>query len=86
MTDSGQIPAEYVVEYADGPLEGETDRRVLVDGKYDDRIGAVAAVEGLESLFWYVAGEARDIQGELHVRYSFDAPDSDPVESDPDDE
>jgi hypothetical protein len=86
MTEPERESTEYVVEYADGPLIGETERRVLIGGKYDDRIGAVAAVEGLESLFWYVAGEAREIQGELHVSYRFDAPDSDPVESDPDDE
>jgi hypothetical protein len=86
MTDSEHTDVEYIVDYVDGPLAGESDRRVLIRGKFDDRIGAVAAVEGLESLFWYVAGETREIQGELHVNYSFDAPDSDPVEADPDDE
>ena len=86
MTDSERTDVEYIVDYVDGPLAGESDRRVLIRGKFDDRIGAVAAVEGLESLFWYVAGETREIQGELHVNYSFDAPDSDPVEADPDDE
>jgi hypothetical protein len=86
MTDSERTDVEYIVDYVDGPLAGESDRRVLIRGKFDDRIGAVAAVEGLESLFWYVAGETREIQGELHVNYTFDAPDSDPVEADPDDE
>lgn len=86
MTEAEPTSTEYIVDYIDGPLEGESDKRVLVQGKYDDRIGAIAAVEGLESTFWYVAGESRDVQGELHVEYSFDAPDSDPVESDPDDE
>jgi hypothetical protein len=86
MTDADPTSTEYVVEYIDGPLAGETDRRVLVQGTFDDRIGAIAAVEALESTFWYVAGESRDVQGELHVDYRFDAPDSDPVESDPDDE
>jgi hypothetical protein len=86
MSDAERVSEEYVVEYVDGPLAGETDRRVLIGGRYDDRLGAVAAVEGLESLFWYNAGESREIQGELHVQYTFDAPDSDPVEAVRDDE
>ena len=86
MSDAERVSEEYVVEYADGPLAGETDRRVLIGGRYDDRIGAVAAVEGLESLFWYNAGDSREIQGELHVSYRFNAPDSDPVEAIRDDE
>ncbi|AAT89236.1 Hypothetical protein Lxx14200 [Leifsonia xyli subsp. xyli str. CTCB07] len=54
-------------------------------GKADERLSAVAAVEGLESLFWYVAGEERTVNGERHVMYRFDAVDSDPVEADRDD-
>ncbi|MGH1523013.1 hypothetical protein ACRAWC_02550 [Leifsonia sp. L25] len=65
---------------------GTAERRYLVGGKVDERIGAVAAVEGLESLFWYVAGEERTLNGERHVSYHFDAPDSDPVEADKDEE
>lgn len=84
MSDAERASEEYVVEYADGPLVGEIDRRVLIAGRFDDRIGAVAAVDGLESTFWYKAGESREIQGELHVKYSFDAPDSDPVEAERD--
>ncbi|MDQ1577012.1 MAG: hypothetical protein QOH55_2162 [Microbacteriaceae bacterium] len=86
MSDAERRSVPYVVEYVDGPLAGETERRVLIGGHYDDRLGAVAAVEGLESLFWYNAGETREIQGELHVRYTFDAPHSDSSESDRDDD
>lgn len=75
---------EYIVEYVDGPLAGTAERRYLVGGAVDDRISAVAAVEGLESLFWYVAGEQRTVGSEVHVSYRFDAPDSDPVEVDKD--
>jgi hypothetical protein len=85
MSDAPQDP-EYIVEYADGPLVGQTDRRFLVGGEVDERIGVVAAIEGLESTFWYVAGDKRDINGQLQVTYHFDAPDSDPVETDKDDE
>jgi hypothetical protein len=41
----------------------------------------VAAVDSMESLFWYDQVEAREVQGKLHVRYAFDSGDSDPVES-----
>lgn len=86
MTEAERTSVEYIVEYIDGPLEGKTDRRVLVRGQYDQTLSAVAAVEGLESLFRYVAVDSREIAGELHVRYRFDAPDSDPVEPDTDEE
>jgi hypothetical protein len=36
-------------------------------------------------LFHYVAADSREINGQLHVRYRFDAPDSDPVEADAED-
>ncbi|MFP3381645.1 hypothetical protein SB767_35595, partial [Bacillus sp. SIMBA_069] len=75
-----------IVEYADGPLAGQTDRRFLVDGKPDERIGVIAAVEGLESTFWYVAADDREVEGQHLVTYTFDQPDSDPVESDQEDE
>lgn len=76
---------EYIVEYLDGPQAGESDRRYLVRGRYDKRLSVVAAIEGIESLFWYTAVECREINGQLHVRYRFDAPDSDPVEADAED-
>ena len=85
MTDARQDP-EYIVEYADGPLAGQTDRRFLVDGEVDERIGVIAAVEGLESTFWYVAGDRRRSGDDLLVEYHFDQPDSDPVEADQEDE
>lgn len=86
MSETSHPDTEYIVEYADGPLIGTAERRYLVGGKVDERIGAVAAVEGLESLFWYVAGDERSVNGERHVSYHFDAPDSDPVEADKDEE
>lgn len=86
MTDSTHTDPEYIVEFADGPLAGQTDRRFLVDGQVDERIGVVAAVEGLESTFWYIAGDERSVGEQKHVTYHFDAPDSDPVEADQEDE
>lgn len=86
MSDAQQKDTEYVVEYVDGPLAGTTERRFLIGGAVDDRIGAVAAVDGLESVFWYIAGDERTVGGEKYVHYRFDAPDSDPVESDREEE
>ena len=83
MSDSA---TEYIVEYSDGPLAGTSERRYLVRGRYDESLNAVAAIDGVESLFRYNALDSREIQGELHVRYSFDRSDSDPFESDPEDD
>jgi len=78
-------PAEYVAEFIDGPLEGDFEHRVLVGGKPERRVGMMAAVDGLESLFWYDAVDEREVNGQLRVRFRFDADDSDPVEFDEDD-
>ena len=77
---------EYVIEYVDGPLAGTAERRLLVRGKHDDTVSAYAAIDGVESQFQYRAVDTREVQGVLHVRYSFDASDSDPFESDPEDD
>lgn len=81
MTAPDSDSAVYIAEFLDGPLEGQTDLRALVRGGAEPRISMVAAVDGLESLFWYDQAEQRDVQGQLHVSYSFDSGDSDPVES-----
>jgi hypothetical protein len=72
----------YIAEFIDGPLEGRSERRVLVDGRHEQRLPMIVAVEGLESTLWYEAVEPRDVNGELQVSYRFDAPDSDPIEPD----
>ena len=72
----------YVAEFIDGPLEGDFEQRALVGGKPEKRVGMVAAVDGLESLFWYDAFEEHEVNGQLRVRFRFDADDSDPVEYD----
>lgn len=76
---------EYVAEFIDGPLEGEFEHRILVGGKPERRVGMLAAVDGLESLFWYDAIDQREVNGQLRVKFRFDADDSDPVEFDEDD-
>lgn len=73
---------EYLAEFVDGPLEGEFDHRALVGGKTESRVGMVAAVEGLESLFWYDRIEEREVDGGWRARFRFDPAGSDPVEAD----
>lgn len=85
VRDYGGVMAEsstYVAEFLDGPLEGDFEQRALVGGKPEKRVGMVAAVDGLESLFWYDAVDEHEVNGQLRVRFRFDADDSDPVESD----
>ena len=72
----------YVAEFIDGPLEGDFEQRALVGGKPENRVGMLAAVDGLESLLWYDAFEQHEVNGQLRVRFRFDADDSDPVEYD----
>ena len=86
MTAAEQNETEYIVEYVDGPLAGTTERRLLIGGTVDERIGAVAAIVGLESLVWGGAGAERTVGGEKYVSYTFDAPDSDPVETEKEEE
>ena len=57
-------------------VEAEAHAQLAVD---------LALVDGLESLFWYDAVDEREVNGQLRVRFRFDADDSDPVEFDEDD-
>jgi hypothetical protein len=78
MTSPAPQEVFYTAEFIDGPLEGQVDSRVLVQGAHDSRISMVSLVEGIETLFWYDEVDERDVQGRIHVRYRFDAKDSDP--------
>jgi len=74
---------EYVVFYAGGPADGQTDRRISPDGAWDEEITVVVAVDGMESLVTYARPEAREVGGQVQVTYHWDEPDSEPIE-DPD--
>jgi hypothetical protein len=84
-TGAAASSGQYTAEFIDGPLEGNFEERALVDGKTETRIGEVAAIDGLESLFWYNAVDEREVNGERRVRFAFDPSDSDPTEYDQDD-
>ncbi|MDJ0349247.1 hypothetical protein [Cryobacterium sp. PH29-G1] len=86
MTSADQTRADssqetYVAEFIDGPLEGQFDSRALVRGKHAPRISMVAAVGGLESVFWYDEVDERDMNGQRRVRYAFDQGESDPIDT-----
>ena len=70
-------PRKYVAEFVDGPLEGTTEHRFLVEGRPEQRLTQMALVERTEAILWYAQQDSRDVGGVLHVRYGFDADDSD---------
>lgn len=82
MSDSSRSaePDKYVAEYSGGPAEGSVEHRYLVDGQPEARVTQVALVDGTEALFDYVAGERRELNGELYVRFTFDPGDSDKLQ------
>ena len=80
-SDRDDAPTLYIAEFIDGPLEGQIDSRALVRGKHAPRISMVAAVAGLESVFWYDEVDERDVNGQRRVRYAFDQGESDPIDT-----
>jgi hypothetical protein len=84
MTSPDSPVSVYVAEFIDGPFEGRTETRALVRGRHEPQISMIAAVESMESVFWYNEVDSREVQRELHVRYAFDPRDSDPVAADDD--
>jgi hypothetical protein len=74
----------YIAEFIDGPLEGQIEPRALIRGKHAPRVSMVAAVNGLESVFWYDEVDERDMNGQRRVRYTFDQGESDPIDAEVD--
>ncbi len=88
MSDTANETDRYAAEYLDGPLEGTTEHRYLQDGAPEPRVTQYALVDGTDAMFEYVAGDTRELNGELFVQYSFDQPDSDTLQgqADPNEE
>lgn len=82
MTDEKPTNEFYTAEFIDGPRAGHSEQRALIDGAFDERLSSMIAVDGLESTFWYDAVGSEERGYELHVRYTFDATSSDPVQYD----
>ena len=77
MTTADHADVYFTAEFINGPLANTSERRVLVRGTHDERLSMVALVDGMESIFRYVAVGTKEVAGSLHVQYSFDQPDSD---------
>ena len=81
MTDTSG--SDYIAEYTDGPLAGQIEHRTLEEnGETEKVVNAMVAVDGLETILQYHAGESREVEGVMHVAFSFDAKDSDTIEPD----
>lgn len=71
---------EYIVVYAGGPSDGQTDRRISTDGTWDDSVTVLASEAGNESLINYDATTWREVGGTYFVTYVYDPQDSEALE------
>lgn len=72
---------EYIVFYIDGPYDGQTDHRISTDGSWDDEVTVIAAVDGKETQLVYSAPVVKRVGDQVQVHYTWDQPDSDPIEA-----
>jgi len=79
---TAETAKEYVTEFLDGPLQGQTQHRSFIEGDYEKDIEAFVAVEGLQSTLHYVAASSRKVGDTLFVSYRFDPATSDSIELD----
>ena len=87
MTDAQPTLAhgdEYIAIYQGGPNDGQIDTRISTDGGFDAEITVLTAVGGKETLTDYTLVDFREVGGQYHVNYTFDAKDSEPFD-DPED-
>ncbi len=83
MPETPQISRgdEYVVFYQGGPYDGQTDTRISTDGSWDDEVTVIVAQEGKETQLVYANPVARHVGQQVQVTYSWDQPDSEPLEA-----
>jgi hypothetical protein len=72
---------EYVVFYSGGPYDGQSDTRISTDGTWESEITVIAAFDGKETQLDYVSPVAAKVGTQVQVTYSWDEPDSDPIEA-----
>jgi hypothetical protein len=72
---------QYVVFYVGGAYDGQTDTRISTDGSWDDELTVIAAVTGKETQLVYISPVAVQVGDEVHVTYTWDQRDSDPIEA-----
>ena len=71
---------EYIVLYSGGPNDGQVDHRISTDGRWDDEITVLTAVDGKETLENYDVVSWREVGGKYHVTYVWDKAESEPAE------
>lgn len=84
MTDNAPSVArgdEYIVFYAGGPYDGQSDRRISTDGTWETEITVIVAVDGKETQLVYTSPVAREVGDQVQVTYTWDEPDSEPLEA-----
>ncbi len=84
MTDNAPSVArgdEYIIFYSGGPYDGQSDRRISTDGTWESEVTVIVAVDGKETQLVYSAPVAREIGDQVQVTYTWDEPDSEPLEA-----
>ena len=83
MSETPQISRgdEYVVFYQGGPYDGQTDTRISTDGSWDDEVTVIVAQEGKQTQLVYAKPVARHVGQQVQVTYTWDQPDSEPLEA-----
>ncbi|HWR85371.1 MAG TPA: oligoribonuclease [Rhodoglobus sp.] len=71
----------YVVFYAGGPYDGQSESRISTDGTWETEITVLAAFEGTETQLDYVNPQARVVGDEVHVTYTWNQADSEPIQA-----
>lgn len=72
---------EYIVFFRGGPNDGQVDRRISTDGKWDDELTVVAAVDGKETLINYAVSSWRTLGEQYQIEYVYDPEDSEELEA-----
>ncbi|KQQ08788.1 hypothetical protein [Rathayibacter sp. Leaf296] len=70
----------YLAFFQGGPFDGQTETRVSTDGGYEKEVDVYAAVDGQETHLVYTAVAATEVGESVHVTFTLDAPDSDPID------
>jgi hypothetical protein len=74
---------EYIVFYKGGPYDSRNDRRISTDGKWDDEITVLVALDGKETLVVYGNPVAHSVGEQVQVTYTFNPTEGEALE-DPD--
>jgi hypothetical protein len=74
---------QYIVFYAQGPYDGQTDTRVSTDGSFDSEVTVLVALDGKETQVVYGNPVAKKLGDQVQVHYTFVPAEGEDIE-DPD--